>query len=478
MILALAAACSKATTGPEPSDVGPLPAPPSVSVQDYDENDDSDEEPHEDDPQKIIGLKNPKGDSAKRGKDLFFQETFDGARGIACGDCHQKKDFMGLTTARVQHLKANQPSHPLFNPLDGDFGGNTYNRLETTATIRIPFDLPSASRGEDETGFIVLDSLAQPVAPDAYSDAAGFHPFGASDPDYLIKPNGDRVIFVARSTPDTVNLALDTEFLFNGNETDLAVQAAGAVKTHAGLGFNLPTAQEGADLAAFQKGLFSSKALKKQAKQGIPAVLPPGNTPEEIAGRSFFVSGQRGLCAQCHSGPDLDTTDEFNVTQSLFFQLPPTKFASNFSSILEPPNPHLPKRLFIARDAFGNMRPMPPVHDPGTLLSTWDPCFDLATCILNSGAPGFPPLGTADIFRISSLHGLGKKIAAGHRFMHNNAFGSIDAVVAHYAQLFAITAAGAQAATGQDFSYLLLSPADQAAIIAYAKIIPLAQPVS
>lgn len=464
LICALLAACAAGSPdiAPEPTDDVALPSAPGSAIQSHDDDDEDEEDDCSPPSPKVIGLNNPKGASAKRGKKLFLEETFGGDRGMACGDCHRPDTFMGLTPHKVQQLFAQNPSHPLFHPLDGDFGGNTYDRLKTTATIRIPMTLPASVR------------VVSPQAADAYTDAQGnFHPLGSADPDYFVKPDGTRIVVVNRAVPDTVNVAFETTLMYDGREGgNLSVLGTNAVKTHAGMGIVLPTGQQADDMAEFQRGLFSSNALKKQHRKGIPAQLPPGRNALEQQGRTFFVSGTRGLCAQCHSGENMDETDEFNAT-SVIFNIPPgAQIATNFSEELMPPDPvNYPTRLFEADDPFGGPpRPSIPVHDPGMALATGNPCDDIGVCIINSGGPGLPPYGFRAVNRNASLHGLKKKLAAGHPLMHHGRIPNLEAALDQvYIPLFEITASGLeQAIPGVSFNHLRITPSDRAAIIAYA----------
>ena len=64
---------------------------------------------------------------------------------------------------------------------------------------------------------------------------------------------------------------------------------------------------------------FSSKALKAFAEGGPAPDLPQGHTASERRGREFFVDApwnppsKKGVCALCHSGPMLNTANEFTT---------------------------------------------------------------------------------------------------------------------------------------------------------------------
>jgi cytochrome c peroxidase len=84
----------------------------------------------------------------------------------------------------------------------------------------------------------------------------------------------------------------------------------------------LPTARQLDAIAEFQQTknrFFSSKALQAFAEGGPAPALPEGKTASEKRGREFFVDApwdppsKRGACALCHSGPLLNTANEFTT---------------------------------------------------------------------------------------------------------------------------------------------------------------------
>ena len=176
------------------------------------------------------------------------------------------------------------PSDPLFlhDGLDDFFSGTT--RIAAHATILIERELPE--------GVVLVDD-----------------------------PSASSVVF-ARGVPSTVNTpALDPALMYDIRNPDLQAQAAGAIDRHAQPAVP-PTAQQLDAIAEFQrtdKRFFSSRALKAFAEGGPAPALPAGHTASEKRGREFFVDApwdppnKRGVCALCHSGPLLNTANEFTT---------------------------------------------------------------------------------------------------------------------------------------------------------------------
>jgi len=214
------------------------------------------------------------------GQRLFDHETF-GGNGRTCRTCHSGDDGT-IDPAEVAKRLAADPSDPLFrhDGLDDFLSGTT--RIAADATILIERELPQ--------GVILVDN------PAATS------------------------VVVARGVPSTVNTpALDPALMYDIRNADLQDQAAGAIDRHAQATV-APTADQLNAIAEFQQTdnqFFSSKALKSFAAGGPPPALPLGRTASEKRGRDFFVDApwnppsKKGACAVCHSGPMLNTANEF-----------------------------------------------------------------------------------------------------------------------------------------------------------------------
>jgi cytochrome c553 len=214
------------------------------------------------------------------GQRLFDHETF-GGNGRTCRTCHSGSDGT-IDPLEVAERLAKNPSDPLFlhDGLDDFFAGTS--RIAAHATILIERELPQ--------GVVMLDD------PSATS------------------------VVVARGVPSTVDTpALDAALMYDMRDRDLPGQASGAIERHAQAGIP-PTADQLAAIAEFQqtdKRFFSSKALKSFAEGGGAPPLPDGHTASEKRGREFFIDApwnppsKKGVCALCHSGPMLNTANEF-----------------------------------------------------------------------------------------------------------------------------------------------------------------------
>ncbi len=115
--------------------------------------------------------------------------------------------------------------------------------------------------------------------------------------------------------------ALDPALMYDIRNPDLQAQAAGAIDRHAQSTIP-PTAAQLDAIAEFQQTdnrFFSSKAMKAFAEGGPAPGLPAGRTASERRGREFFVDApwdppnKRGTCALCHSGPMLNTANQFTT---------------------------------------------------------------------------------------------------------------------------------------------------------------------
>ena len=216
------------------------------------------------------------------GQRLFDHETF-GGNGRTCRTCHSGNDGT-ISPEEVRERLVENPSDPLFrhDGLDDFFSGTT--RIASHATILIERELPE--------GVALVDD-----------------------------PSATSVVF-ARGVPSTLNTpALDPALMYDIRNRDLQGQASGAIDRHAQPAV-LPTAQQLDAIAEFQqtdKRFFSSKALQAFAGGGPVPALPEGKTASEKRGREFFVDApwnppnKRGACALCHSGPLLNTANQFTT---------------------------------------------------------------------------------------------------------------------------------------------------------------------
>ena len=216
------------------------------------------------------------------GQRLFDHETF-GGNGRTCRTCHSADDGT-IDPDEVAKRLARNPRDPLFvhDGLDDFVSGTT--RIATHATILIERELPP--------GVVLLDD------PSATS------------------------VVLARGVPSTVNTpALDPALMYDMRNLDLQDQASSAIDRHAQPAV-APTAGQLNAIADFQRTdnrFFSSKALKSFSEGGPAPALPEGRTAAEKRGREFFVDApwnppaKKGVCALCHSGPMLNTANEFTT---------------------------------------------------------------------------------------------------------------------------------------------------------------------
>lgn len=330
------------------------------------------------------------------GKRLFDQETF-GGNGRTCSSCHSGNDGT-IDPQEVAERLATNPSDPLFlhDGLDDFIGGTS--RIAAHATILIERELPQ--------GVVMLDD------PSATS------------------------VVVARGVPSTVNTpALDAALMYDMRDLDLLVQASGAIERHAQAAIP-PMPEQVAAIAEFQqtdKRFFSSKALKSFADGGAPPTLPLGQTTSEKRGREFFVDApwdppsKKGTCALCHSGPMLNTANEFTTTPT---GAPPGWRAFDIGVSSRNLMNH-PVRTFAVTDPC-NTTMVVRSPDPGIMITDVYNIPMLAqflppknTCILH---PGF----FANMFKTPQLHGVRHSAP----YFHDNSAKTLEDVLEQYVFMF------------------------------------------
>ena len=348
---------------------------------------------------------------ALEGKRLFEQETF-GGNGRTCRTCHSAATGT-VSPADAQERFKKDPNDPLFLHDGSDDGqGHGVTKMLADATIRMV--IPMAANVEL-----------------------------ADDP-------GARSVVIRRGIPTTLNTpALDAVLMLDGRQPSLEAQATGAILDHAqGVG---PTMAQLHAIADFEhtNAFFSSPALRRYAlENAAPPALPEGQTDSEKRGRRFFLDVppdptdglKPGLCAHCHSGPLFNQTNQF---AEAFIGLPipaGQRFISvGVSEINEGLNP---VREFIFNKGQTNeAHILSP--DPGRALIT-GVIDDLQLANLNA-------------FKISILNGVRHTAP----YFHDNSAKTLEDVAAHYALFFSIVSGGA----------IVLTPEDQADIVAYMKLL-------
>jgi cytochrome c peroxidase len=346
------------------------------------------------------------------GKRLFERETF-GGNGRTCQTCHSEATgTVSPEEARKRFRK--DPDDPLFVHDGSDDGdGNGVKRMLRHATALIDI----------------------PLAPNVTL---------ADDP-------GARLVRLRRGIATTLNTpALDPVLMLDGRQPTLEEQAAGAIRDHAqGV---VPSAAALRAIAQFQKteAFFSSPALRRFARGGEAPGLPHGRTASEKRGRRFFEDlppdlsqGLKpGLCAHCHSGPLLNTTNEFAAP---FIPSPaPIPAGQRFLSVgvSEFNDAQNPVREFIFNAGTPQeVRLVSP--DPGRALIT--------------GVVDDPTLEHVNAFKISPLRGIRHTAP----YFHDNSSKTLEDVAAHYTKFFNVASGG----------LIVLTPQDERDIVAFMKLL-------
>jgi cytochrome c peroxidase len=320
---------------------------------------------------------------------LFRYGTF-GGNGRTCQTCHLASTGT-VNPAQLQARYAANPYDPMFRPLDSDNGlGSSYSRLLNNATILVTLPLPpNASLANNPTA---------------------------------------RTITLQRGIPSTLDTpALDPVLMADGRAPTLQAQALDAIGGHA-QNTVAPTQYQLNAIAAYEKTLFSSSALRNYANGTGPLPgLPPGNTPSEKRGRVFF--NPEGLCGSCHSGALLN---EIPVNNGL--GLPPgLDFISHMVSELNPGN--LPVQTLVITNPDGTTTTVS-TPDPGRFLITGN----------NADLNAFKITGVRNI----------KNTAP---YFHDNSAKTLEELMEHYANVFMV------------IDGIVITPQEQADIIAYMKLL-------
>jgi cytochrome c peroxidase len=349
---------------------------------------------------------------AAHGRRLFERETF-GGNGRTCRTCHSEETGT-LSPREIRRRFLKDPDDPLFL-LDGsdDGNGNGVSRILNDATILVTI----------------------PLAPNVTL---------ADDP-------AARTVTLRRGIATTLNTpALDPVLMLDGRQPTLEEQASGAIQDHAqGV---VPSFASLRAIAEFQKtgSFFSSAAVRQFAKYGRPLELPQGRTPSEKRGRRFFEDVppdlsqglKPGLCSHCHSGPLLNTTNEFAAA---FIPSPaPIPKGQRFLSVgvSEFNDAANPAREFIFNGGTPQeIRIVSP--DPGRALLT--------------GIVDDPTFEHVNAFKISPLRGIRQTAP----YFHDNSAKTLEDVAAHYAKFFNVASGG----------LITLTPQDERDIVAFMKLL-------
>jgi cytochrome c peroxidase len=353
-----------------------------------------------------------KPDRAARGRHLFVKETF-GGNGRTCQTCHTEQT--GTVSPEDARKRFKRDRHdPLFLHDGSDDGnGHGVTRMLTDATVLVTI----------------------PLAPNVRL---------ADDP-------GATSVVLRRGIPTTLNTpALDPVLMLDGRQPSLEAQAAGAIQDHAeGV---TPSAADLRAIAAFQKtnAFFSSPELRRYFQGGDKPDLPRGRTASEKRGRRFFEDVppdlsqglKPGLCAHCHSGPLMNTTNQF---AQFFIPSPaPIPAGQRFLSVgvSEFNAAGNPVREFVF-DAGTPQEAHIFSPDPGRALIT--------------GVAIDPTLEHVNAFKISPLRGIRHTAP----YFHDNSAQTLEDVAAHYTKFFNVASGG----------LIVLTKQDERDLVAYMKLL-------
>jgi cytochrome c peroxidase len=333
-------------------------------------------------------------EQAVSGKNLFNSGTF-GGNGRTCLTCHGAETGT-FSLDEAEDRFHDDPCDPLFRAMDSDDGtGSSYHRLLDYGTVFVT--VPVAP------GVVVAD------APTATS------------------------VRLQRSVPSTLDTpALDPVLMWDGRAATLEAQALGAINTHM-QPTHAPSAADLGKIADFEETLFSSKSLRKYANGGPAPTLPLGKTVAQKRGRLFFIDtpfsppSLHGFCGSCHSGPMLNTTNNFNPVQPAGL-----RFSTAFVSELNVRN--LPVRTYMF-PVPGGLAPVT-TPDPGRGLVTGN-------------------IADANFFKINTLWNI-KNTAP---YFHDGSANTLEEVMDQY-QSFAIA-----------FTGLAFTPQEMSDIVAYMKLL-------
>jgi cytochrome c peroxidase len=364
--------------------------------------------------------------AASEGQRLFDHETF-GGNGRTCRTCHSGNDGTISVDEVGERLRAD-PADPLFvhDGLDDVFNGTT--RIAAHATILVERELPD--------GVVLMDD-----------------------------PLATSVVF-ARGVPTTVNTpALDPALMLDMRNPDLQSQAAGAIDRHAQNAVP-PTALQLDAIAEFQQTnqrFFSSKALKAFAAGGPAPPLPQGKTASEVRGREFFVDApwnppnKRGACALCHSGPLLNTANEFTTAAT---GAPPGWRAFDILVSTRNLMKH-PVRTFAVTDSCNTTLEVRS-PDPGIMITGVYNIPMLAQFLPPRESCIVHPAFFANMFKTPQLRGVRQTAP----YFHDNSAKSLADVLEQYKFLFT-----ANIGVPITDSNILLTDQDIADIIAFLRLL-------
>lgn len=251
------------------------------------------------------------GHQPPSGEDLF-DTAFAGTNGRSCATCHVREDHTALTPAHVSDLLAEDPTDPLFNPLDADdplAAVPTYEHLKK-GLVRVVLHLPDNMDLIDFSGTVVTPP--------------------------------DRTVAVWRAVPSVENTAISAPYQYDGRKGTLQEQAQGAITDHSQGG--PVSARDLNAIAEFQQELFTSDRAEKVAKKLEHVPVEHIRRPE--LKMKLTAAQKRGrdvydiACEACHGG-----ATNLQVVNRTIHDLAFVRLQSDgnvlFDSTVQPPRPVL-----------------------------------------------------------------------------------------------------------------------------------------
>ena len=323
----------------------------------------------------------------------FFRVDFPNVHGNgrSCATCHVPEAAFQLSPELVeeryqalQQLRLTDPSadDPLFRSIDANDDADDFTNLRTHALVRVFLKLPTDSQGQ---------KLMWPV----------------SDPSATI-------VSVWRSTPTVMNTAFTAPYQLDGRQPTLQDQALGALVGHSEIARE-PKDRFLDDVAAFEKTLFSSPAVKLLASALAHGLTPPPTDPpltlQEQIGKTLFAKH----CANCHGGPTqtVPLPTLAPAIHNIRISKPVPPVGANAPGAPTAPLPYLQSPLQPRLWAFripGQATPeIRSSTDPGQALLTGN-------------------IAHLNFFEIPTLYGISQTAP----YFHDNSAATLEDVVRHY----------------------------------------------
>jgi cytochrome c peroxidase len=248
-----------------------------------------------------------------RGEAIFFANSLNelGGNGRACSTCHVAEDAFQLTPARasarleaLRQARLTDPhaDDPLFRPIDADDfrvngdAATDYTTLTQAGLVRLTFQLPGNVRLVSPVGNPATAPVTEETTIDIWRSVPSILDVAITGPD-------DALPEWPVASPNRRG-----GYQLDARKDTLQEQALGAFVDHAQVAI-LPPQHVLDDLAAFQRGKFSSRHVARlaQAMAGGDRPLPDvdrGLNRLERRGKAVFERS----CAHCHGNPEHPST--------------------------------------------------------------------------------------------------------------------------------------------------------------------------